>query len=275
MSAATAPSISLHGERGGREPTRARYVGEHVELAYATTVHGAQGSTAQDCASCCSGEHTDRRAGLRRHDPWPRQPTPSTSSPTDLDEAREQWVAVFARDRADLGPGQARETAARDAARYANRPARHVPPSEDLSRVLTRLAAAWTEQRRAHFALDHLCRDLEQAQADQAAYERRHDVAGPAHAHMVSSRRAANQAKQDAEPASELLREATNRVRAGLYREWEHDRPLASTAVLRIESGPRRLHLHRGEVHAAQEQLDRWVANWSDIIDLHHRPGRS
>jgi exodeoxyribonuclease V alpha subunit len=264
-------SISLHGERGGRD-LPVPYVREHVELAYATTVHGAQGSTTQ-AAHLLLGEHTTAAqayVGMTRG----RVSNTVHVIATDLDEAREQWVAVFARDRADLGPGQARETAARDAARYATRPARHVPPSEDLTLVLTRLAAAWTEQRRAHFALDHLCRDLEQAQADQAAYERRHDGAGPARAHMVSSRSAANQAKQDAEPASELLREATNRVRAGLYREWEHDRPLASTAVLRIESGPGRLHLHRGEVHAAQEQLDRWVAKWSDIIDLHHRPGR-
>jgi hypothetical protein len=34
-------------------------------------------------------------------------------------EAREQWIAVFGRDRADLGPGHASEFAAREAARYA------------------------------------------------------------------------------------------------------------------------------------------------------------
>jgi hypothetical protein len=37
----------------------------------------------------------------------------------DLAEAREQWIAVFGRDRADLGPGHAAELAAREAARYA------------------------------------------------------------------------------------------------------------------------------------------------------------
>jgi len=35
-----------------------------------------------------------------------------------LDEAREQWVAIFARDRADLGPAHAAELAAQGA-RYA------------------------------------------------------------------------------------------------------------------------------------------------------------
>ena len=34
---------------------------------------------------------------------------------TDPAEAREQWIAVFGRDRADLGPGHAAELAARSA----------------------------------------------------------------------------------------------------------------------------------------------------------------
>jgi len=37
----------------------------------------------------------------------------------NLDQAREQWIAVFARDRADLGPAQAAALAAAEAARYA------------------------------------------------------------------------------------------------------------------------------------------------------------
>ena len=36
-----------------------------------------------------------------------------------VDDAREQWIAVFARDRADLGPAHAAERAAAEAARYA------------------------------------------------------------------------------------------------------------------------------------------------------------
>ena len=37
----------------------------------------------------------------------------------DLADARQQWTAVFARDRADLGPAHAAGLAAREAARYA------------------------------------------------------------------------------------------------------------------------------------------------------------
>lgn len=36
----------------------------------------------------------------------------------NLDEARAQWVDVFSRDRADLGPGHAAQTAAEDIERY-------------------------------------------------------------------------------------------------------------------------------------------------------------
>ncbi|WP_375504252.1 hypothetical protein [uncultured Jatrophihabitans sp.] len=37
----------------------------------------------------------------------------------DLDNAREQWVATFARDRAGLGPAHAAQLAAKAAANYA------------------------------------------------------------------------------------------------------------------------------------------------------------
>ena len=53
-----------------------------------------------------------------------------------IDHAREQWVAVFARDRADLGPAHAAEQATREADRYARlRP---------LDAVLGELRRAWS-----------------------------------------------------------------------------------------------------------------------------------
>ena len=73
------------------------------------------------------GDHTGAAVGLRRDDPRPRSATPPTSSPRSLEEAREQWIDVFARDRADLGPAHAARLAAEAIDRYgpkANRPAR-------------------------------------------------------------------------------------------------------------------------------------------------------
>ena len=46
-----------------------------------------------------------------------------------VEEARAQWVDVFSRDRADLGPGHAAQTAAEDIERYG--PLAHAHPSPD------------------------------------------------------------------------------------------------------------------------------------------------
>ena len=62
-----------------------------------------------------------------------------------------------------------------------------------------------------------------------------------------------------------------NRVRAGLYREWEHDRPLASTAVLRIESGPGAAAPAPRGGPCRSGTAGQVGRGWSDIIDLHHR----
>ena len=54
----------------------------------------------------------------------------------NLTESRDQWIAVFARDRADLGPAHAAELAAREAARYATSLAQ---TSAELSQSATSL----------------------------------------------------------------------------------------------------------------------------------------
>src|SRR5215475_12825179 len=63
-----------------------------------------------------------------------------------VDDAREQWMAVFGRDRADLGPAHAGWLAEREAARYAlQRP---------LAVVLGELCAAWTVEADCALRLD-------------------------------------------------------------------------------------------------------------------------
>ena len=46
-----------------------------------------------------------------------------------LEEARAQWIDVFSRDRADLGPGHAAQTAAEDIERYGPQATAPQPPS--------------------------------------------------------------------------------------------------------------------------------------------------
>jgi hypothetical protein len=87
-------------------------VREHVELAFATTVHGAQGETAPT-AHLLIGETTGASAayvGMTRG----RHHNTAHLVADNLANARAKWIDVFSRDRADLGPAHAR-TAARDA----------------------------------------------------------------------------------------------------------------------------------------------------------------
>ena len=63
-------SLILHG-RGRDREIPAEYATRFVELAYATTVHGAQGETV-DRAHVAHRRHHRRRGGVRRDDPRPR-----------------------------------------------------------------------------------------------------------------------------------------------------------------------------------------------------------
>ena len=98
----------------------ADYVHEHVELAYATTVHGAQGETV-DRAHLLIGETTGAAAayvGMTRG----RESNTAHLVADSVDDARAQWIEVFNRDRADLGPAHAARVAADDIERYGPGP---------------------------------------------------------------------------------------------------------------------------------------------------------
>jgi exodeoxyribonuclease V alpha subunit len=102
--------------RGGARTLPAEYVRQHVELAYATTAYGAQGETV-DQAHLLIGEGTAAAAvyvGMTRG----RNRNTAHLVAETLEEARAQWVDVFSRDRADLGPRHAAQTAAEDINRY-------------------------------------------------------------------------------------------------------------------------------------------------------------
>lgn len=101
-------SLVVRG-RCGERTLPAEYVSRHVELAFATTVHGAQGDTV-DHAHLLIGEATGAASayvGMTRG----RHSNTAHLVADNLDEARAQWVEVFGRDRADLGPAHAAERA--------------------------------------------------------------------------------------------------------------------------------------------------------------------
>jgi hypothetical protein len=140
------------------------YVTAHVELAYATTVHGVQGETVT-AAHVGVGEQTGAAAayvGMTRG----RRANTAHLVAAEIAEAREQWIAVFARDRADLGPGHAARRAAAEAARYA--------PVRALEQALADLHRTWNAEQTCldRLAAAQLQRDVRRAMVDQSPESR-------------------------------------------------------------------------------------------------------
>lgn len=102
--------------RAGHRVLPAEYVREHVELAFTTTAYGAQGETV-DSAHLALGETTGAASayvGMTRG----RHHNIAHLVAESVSDARSQWVDVFSRDRADLGPRHAAKRAADDIDRY-------------------------------------------------------------------------------------------------------------------------------------------------------------
>jgi exodeoxyribonuclease V alpha subunit len=128
-------SLTLQG-RGRDREIPPEYARRFVELAYATTVHGAQGSTVRN-AHVAIGDHTGAASAyvaLTRG----RESNLAHLVAENLEEARTQWIEVFSRDRADLGPAHARRRAVVAIDRYgpqARRRSMPEPPPPSPARV--------------------------------------------------------------------------------------------------------------------------------------------
>jgi exodeoxyribonuclease V alpha subunit len=110
-------SLTLRGRGSGRDrEIPAEYAARFVELAYATTVHGAQGETV-DHAHVVIGEATGAAAAYVAMTRG-RQTNTAYLVAESLEDARAQWTETFGRDRADLGPAHARTRAIDDLDRY-------------------------------------------------------------------------------------------------------------------------------------------------------------
>jgi len=113
--------LALQDRHGEVRSVPLAYAEKHVELAYATTVYGAQGETTS-AGHLVLGEHTSAASayvGMTRG----RDNDTAHIVATDLEDAHRQWDETFSRDRADLGPAVAAQRAGEDIERYgANRP---------------------------------------------------------------------------------------------------------------------------------------------------------
>jgi len=130
---------SLRLRRAGREQVLPPdYAARFVELAYATTIHGAQGETVPRAHVAIS--ETSGAAAVYVAMTRGRDHNTAHLVADSLNDARQQWIDVFNRDRPDLGPARARTRAIDDIDRYGpslsqNRqphaPAPHPPPTRD------------------------------------------------------------------------------------------------------------------------------------------------
>ncbi len=123
-------SLLLHAHGRDRE-IPADYATQFVELAYATTVHGAQGETVGS-AHVLIGEQTGAASAYVAMTRG-RHANTAHLVADSLEDAKKQWVDVFSRARADLGPAHARRQAIDAIDRYGpdgrHRPAAAPPPS--------------------------------------------------------------------------------------------------------------------------------------------------
>jgi hypothetical protein len=185
----------------------------------------------------------------------------------DLDEAREQWIAVCARDRADLGPGHATDIAAREAARYA--------AGRPLALVLADLHGAWTAEQRSldRLALQQPLRDALRTRVEVDA-----DLADALTAADTVHRRAAHdadRARQRADTSDSVLAVATEQLRADMLARWDADRDTAARAAAVVLAGPSRLGLRRAAVSYAGQALTAWADTWRPYLPgLPADPGR-
>lgn len=119
--------LALRDRRGEVRSVPAAYAVKHLELAYATTVYGAQGETT-GTGHLVLGEHTSAASayvGMTRG----REANIAHLVATDLDDAHHQWDQTLSRERADLGPTIAGHRAAEAVERYGpNRPLRPAYP---------------------------------------------------------------------------------------------------------------------------------------------------
>ncbi len=247
----------------GRRPTDVHavpggYVHEHVELAYATTVYGAQGETT-NTGHLVLGQHTTAASayvGMTRG----RHDNVIHIVANDDEDARRQWDVVFSRDRADLGPTAAAQRAGEDVERYgAQRPAR------PFDEVLVDLRAAWTEQ--ADLTEHHQSLVGERDALQQVAAIR--DRYAPVHERLRAEQSSAGSMWPDARgrvaDLAATMESETAELQTRIGAAWRRDLSRAQRAADSFDQGPGRWGQRRRQVQAASSELAAFAERWRPV----------
>jgi conjugative relaxase-like TrwC/TraI family protein len=247
--------------RGKRE-LPADYMREHVELGYAVTGYGAQGDTTEVAHLIL----TDNTTAASAYVAMTRGRHTNTAHlvAADLDDARDQWIAAFGRDRADHGPEHARRQAERAAAGYL---ALQPTGAEQLTAALDRLRAAWTTQAAAHSELERAQQKLAAAQSQARWWDHCRAILDPLRERQAAAAEAAQQAAEMAHASTSSLAAATQQHEDALRRAWSDDLVDAHAAACTVAAGTGRLGLHRTRVRDAQAVVDAWTHRWQTVLE--------
>jgi len=240
----------------GQRVLPAAYVRDHVELAYASTVYGAQGATT-DTAHLVVGEHTGAAGAYVAMTRGRDHNTAHLVADTPQ-EARDQWIAVFNRDRADLGPAHAARLAAQEAAQYATH--------RRFGAALSDLRDAWTQEHTLAQDLTAARRECDQL-AEVVPLRAQHDAQVAAGRETYEQARdRATQAAEHADQLEALVGRGTFQLAGRLRQDWDTGRPAARAAAQTIAAGTGRIGQHRAAVRRASDHLQTWAETWRPIV---------
>jgi hypothetical protein len=269
-------SLMLRGHRATDLRTLpAGYVREHVELAYATTVYGAQGDTT-GTGHLVLGEHTSAASAYVAMTRG-RIDNVVHLVADNMDDAKRQWDDVFGRDRADLGPNVAAQRAALDVDRYGAQ-----TPARRLDEVLADLRVAWTQQadltehQQRLIAQRDALREVAALRARFAPERQRLDAE-----HSTSRARWLHAQTRLADLDATVTAETTD-LHARTFAAWRDDLARAQHAAHVLAQGAGRFGQRRRQMHAASDQLTAFAEAWrpvhpdlpSDPVDLASQMGQ-
>ena len=253
-------SLTLRGRRATDLRTvPAGYAREHVELAYATTVYGAQGETTST-GHFMLGEHTSAASAYVAMTRG-RDNNVAHLVAENLEDARRQWADVFGRDRADLGPAAAAEQAAEDIERYGTQ-----PPTRPLDQFLSDLWATWTRQADLHEQHQRLAGErnaLQQVAAIQARYTPDRERF---HSDEVDARRRWLEARQRVADLEATVTSETADLQTQLWAAWRMELSTARRAAEVVRAGGGRLGQRRRQVRDAGADLTAFAARWRPAV---------
>ncbi len=249
----------------GRRPTDvhtvpAAYVRKHVELAYATTIYGAQGETT-GTGHLVLGEHTSAASAYVAMTRG-RVDNVVHIVTEDVEDARRQWRDVFGRDRADLGPTVAAQRAGQEVDRYGSQ-----TPVRPLDEVLAELRAAWTQQ--ADITEHHQRLVVERDALQQVAAIRARLAPPPTRERVCAEQSTAETKWLDAHRrVNELdttLESKTANFRTRIWAAWRSDLSQAQRAAGVVDEGAGRFGQRRRQVHAATDELTAFAQRWRPV----------